>query len=198
MKLYGTVTSPYVRRVRIVAAELGEPVELVDTFTEEGQAALRAASPIWKVPAAELDGTLVLDSHAVVDALIAARGHGTLRPVRADWRWVESNVHHVVDGALDSLINVFYLAKDGVGPDQAPYLAKQRDRAAAALRWVEGALHGAQLTDEPGLGIVEIALITALEWMQFRRTYPVDAHPGLVAFLAAHAERPSVVATRPG
>ncbi len=53
------------------------------------------------MPAAEIDGTLVLDSHAIVDALIAARGHGTLRPVREDRRWDESNVHHVVAGALD-------------------------------------------------------------------------------------------------
>lgn len=141
---------------------------------------------------------MLFDSHSIVDALLERRGRGALRPVAADQRWAESNFHHVVDGALDALINVFYLAKDGVSPDEASYLAKQRDRAAASLRWIEGALRGAYVTEQPTLGVTEIALLTSLEWMQFRHAYPVETHPGLVAFLAAHAERPSVASTRPG
>ena len=50
MKLYGTTTSPFVRRVRVVAAEVGEPVELVNTAPDIGQAQLREVSPIRKVP----------------------------------------------------------------------------------------------------------------------------------------------------
>ena len=41
MKLFGSTTSPFVRRVRVVAAELGEPVDRIDTAAEAGQAALR-------------------------------------------------------------------------------------------------------------------------------------------------------------
>ena len=56
MKLYGTTTSPFVRRVRAVAAEIGEPVELVNTASDAGQAQLREVSPIRKVPVAVIDG----------------------------------------------------------------------------------------------------------------------------------------------
>src|SRR5258705_9543 len=64
MKLYGTAASPFVRRVRVTAAEVGEPVELVNTATEAGHAELRALSPIWKVPVAIVEpavagGTLI-------------------------------------------------------------------------------------------------------------------------------------------
>ena len=62
MKLYGTTTSPFVRRVRIVAAEIGEPVDRIDTATEAGQAALRELSPIRKVPVAIVDGRTLFDS----------------------------------------------------------------------------------------------------------------------------------------
>ena len=54
MTLYGTTTSPYVRRVRVVTLELGLPLTWVDTFTDAGQAALRARSPVWKVPVVEI------------------------------------------------------------------------------------------------------------------------------------------------
>ena len=46
MKLYGTTTSPFVRRVRVAALELGHTFDLVNTAHDDGQAALRAASPI--------------------------------------------------------------------------------------------------------------------------------------------------------
>src|SRR5690606_5704652 len=70
MKLYGTTTSPFVRRVRVVAAEVGEPVERIDTAPEAGQAALREVSPIRKVPVAVIDGRTLFDSHTIIDWLV--------------------------------------------------------------------------------------------------------------------------------
>ena len=49
--LFGTTTSPFVRRVRVVCLEKGLPFTLVPALTDEGQAALRAVSPVWKVRA---------------------------------------------------------------------------------------------------------------------------------------------------
>lgn len=72
IRLYGSFTSPYVRRVRIVAAELGYSYELLETASPEGQARLRERTPIWKVPAAEIDGQLVFDSHTITELLLHA------------------------------------------------------------------------------------------------------------------------------
>ncbi len=46
-------------------------------------------------------------------------------------------------------------------------------------------------------GIAELSLYTALDWMIFRNAVPVAEFPRLMAFRAAHAERPSLVATAP-
>lgn len=76
MKLYGTTTSPFVRRVRVVAAELGEPIDRVDTAPEVGQAALREVSPIRKVPVAVVDdGRALFDSRAIVEWLVGKHGY---------------------------------------------------------------------------------------------------------------------------
>lgn len=196
MKLYGTKTSPYVRRIRILAAELGVPYDWVDTSTEEGQASLRRCSPLWKIPVLEHGGDAVFDSRVIARVLLQNPGAGSLRP----WNQpsvLEENLVTVIDGALDSLINVMYLGRDGIGSDRAAYLTKQRDRAAAAMQWVESHLHGASLLPDGGFGLPEIALISTLDWMRFRDIYDVSVHPGLEAFSEAHAARPSVADTAP-
>ena len=191
IRLFGTVTSPFVRRVRVVAAELGLPIEMVDTATDAGQAELRARSPIWKVPVAEIDGRLVLDSHAITELLLATHGPGPLRAL--DPRDVDArNAIAIVDGALESLINVMYLGRDGVPPERSAYLAKQRERAAAAFAWLEARTWR---VDPPGLA--EIALATTIGWVRFRQTYPIEQHPGLVRCFEELEARPSFAATRP-
>lgn len=191
-RLFGTPTSPYVRRVRVVARELGVAFEFIDAAHDDGQAAMRAVNPLWKVPTAEIDGQPVFDSRVINAALLRAHGPGPLRPVDAD----DLDTHNtitVIDGVLDALINAFYLGRDGVQPEQASYMAKQRARARAGMDWLEG--HLGDPSD--AFDVATIALCTTLEWMRFRGTYAVDDHPGLVAHLGRHAERPSMLATRP-
>ncbi len=195
-ELFGTVTSPYVRRVRIVLHELGIDYRLIDTSTESGQRTLRELNPLWKVPTARLESQLVFDSAAIISELLKRHGHGQLAAYEPD-DLATSALHLVVDGALDALINVFYLEKDGVEASAVPYLGKQKERAASALSWVEARLEGPWLTTKKSFGLPEIALITALDWMRFRHTYPVERYPAFTAFLRCHAERESLKATCP-
>ncbi len=180
MHLHGSHTSPYVRRVRIFAEGLGLPMEMSDAATEAGQAALRAASPLWRVPTLAFpDGTVIWDSQAILVSLARRYGWGPFRPVTDADR--ESNLVLAVNGALDSAVNVFYLRKDGVD---------------AALGWVEAQLRGDGFFDgRPGYA--ELALYTTLGWMSFRNTWPVAAHPKLVAFQARWDAEPGWAATAP-
>jgi glutathione S-transferase len=195
MKLYGTTTSPFVRRVRVVAAEVGEPIDRIDTATDAGQAALREVSPIRKVPVAVVDGRTLYDSHVIIDWLIQTRGFGELAPARDRWR--EHNLMSAVDGALDSVLPLFYLRRDGVAIDGTPYATRQLDRADAIFAWLAGQLAPDRRSFAGGFGLAELAVITALDWMEFRASYPTERASGLAALRAAWAERPALVATRP-
>lgn len=217
--VYGSQTSPYVRRVRVVAHELGLAHELVDTTTDAGQAELRRRSPIWKIPAAELDGEVVFDSRVICERLIERHGAGKLvgqdrldvnrrsndgQPAgppaqRASSRSEVSdmNAMTVVDGALDSLINCFYLGKDGVDSDAVAYLRKQKDRAASAMTWLDAQMKDGWLSARRSFGLPEIALGTAAAWMRFRQTYPIEQHPNVLACLERCEARESFAATRP-
>ena len=80
MRLYGTHTSPFVRRIRILAAELGEPVDWIDTALPEGQEQLLEVSPLAKVPVAVIEGDTVFDSRLILGP--AGRSAGIRPPAR--------------------------------------------------------------------------------------------------------------------
>ena len=187
MKLYGTLTSPYVRRVRVVAAAVGVPFTMIDTKTEDGQAALRGVNPLWKVPTVEIDGQIIVDSRAIVEYLLRTRGHEQFRPVTQHGFILESNITQVVDNALDAAIRRFYLEQDDPNIS-APYLDKEKARVDSAMAWIADRVHGPWVTDEPGFGFAELALYTTLDWMRFRKAYDYSHYQSLVDFMAAHAE----------
>lgn len=205
--LYGTTTSPFVRRVRVVALEKQIPFALVSTNEPDGQARLRALSPVWKVPTARftegpLAGAVIWDSRAIVDAL-TADGWGPLRapPLDLATRLDEENTVNAIDEALLALIRLFYLKKDGF-PADAPMHDKDRARVDNILGWVSGRVREGRFVGAwgagQGFGRAELNLVTALGWMRFRQMADVDRWPALAAFEKAWADRPSLVETRPG
>lgn len=188
MKLYGTTTSPFVRRVRVVAAEVGEAVERIDTASDAGQAALREVSPIRKVPIAIVDGRTIYDSRVIIDWLVTTRGWGGVAPPRDPWH--EQNLLNAIDAAADSVIQMFYLRRDGVAIDGTPYAQRQLDRADAIFAWLAPQLR----TDT--LGLPEISIACILDWMDFRGTYPTERAKA-EHVRAAWRERPSLAQSRP-
>lgn len=194
MKLFGSTTSPFVRRVRVVAAELGEPVDLVNTATDAGQAALREVSPIGKVPVAQISGRTLFDSRVIIDWLTNVHGWGALRPPSDRWR--EANQINAIDAALESAIQVFYLRRDGLDVMSVPFGPRQMDRIATIFEWLTREL--AEGRFGAGLGLPEISLLATLDWMELRDVYPVARHEAAFGALrATYRERPSLAATRP-
>ena len=197
MQLYGTITSPFVRRVRVVAEEVGEPIELVDTATDAGQQQLRAVSPIRKVPVAVLDdGRTLFDSRAIIDWMLLTRGHGDLTPPRDRWR--HGNVVNAIDAAVDGAIQLFYLRRDGVAVDGSVFATRHLERVAAILAWLEAQLGDGGRSFDGGFGVAEISLVAILDWMDFRSAYPTDRFGALQGVRTAWRDRPSLATTRPG
>ena len=79
LALYGTKTSPYVRRVRVVCAELGLDPALHDTSTAAGQEELQRITPLGKVPALLLEG-----NHKAIAAWRAEQAMENTRRKRPD------------------------------------------------------------------------------------------------------------------
>ena len=197
MKLYGTVTSPFVRRVRVVASELSLAVDRVDTATDAGQLLLAKLNPIRKVPAAQIDGRTLFDSRVIIDWLTTTRGWGSLAPPRDHWR--EQNVLNAIDGAADAAISLFYLKRDGVAIEGSPFALRQTDRVASIFAWLSTELCADQSSfrNSGEFGVPELSLICMLDWMDFRAAYPTQTAPALLQLRQTWHSRPSLSASHP-
>jgi glutathione S-transferase len=180
VRLFGTPTSPYTRKIRILTAAAKLEVAMIDTRTDQGAAALAATAPLGKVPVIEADG-LVLPDSALITSWLWSRHAPALRAAGFSLdpsHWDDRITTVIVDGALDAAINRFYLRRDGF--DDHGYVLRQRDRVESALTWLEGRLHF-----ERPVTPARLALGCALDWMVFRDVVDLRRHPPLEAFRAA-------------
>ena len=179
MKLLGTPTSPYTRKIRVLLTSLGRAHEFVDTRTDAGAAALAAAGPLGKVPVLIVDGERdVIPDSSLITTWLWATDSAALRA--AGWSldpldWADRRLQVVVEGALDAAINYRYLRLDGFS--DAGYIAKQRLRVERTLAWVAG-----RVTFALPLGAAALSLGCALDWIVFRNVVDLARWPALTSF----------------
>ena len=89
MKLRYSTTSPFVRKVHVLAIETGQidKIELVKTNTADPNSGLNRNNPLNKVPALELDdGSSLYDSRVICEYL-DAQAKGSFFPPVGPARW---------------------------------------------------------------------------------------------------------------
>ena len=205
MKLIGSLSSPYVRKVRVVLAEkkLDYRLELVDVWQD--RETIAAANPLGKVPCLVLDdGATFVDSRVIVEYLDTLSPVGKLIPSigreRAEVRTWEAIADGVLDAAvLVRLENVF-----------AGRSAEQRSQAWIDRQWGKVWAGLATLSEGLGtkhyfagngihMGLADIAVGCALAWLAFR--FPEQdwsaKYPNLAQLLTRLEARPSFAATQP-
>lgn len=213
LKLYGHDTSPYVRRIRVLLAELGLPFVRDSRSWTVADADVLKLNPALRVPALEApreDGTtqLLLDSRIIAAFLYAQPGRfpstasGAQVPIASSLfletsRWDDENALSILDAAQDSLINLFVLELDGITKAQSPYLQRQYARAESCLRWLDDRLGTCDTFHAGSFGYLDIALSCSLDWMLFRDRYPVQQHANLARAIERQAQRPSLLQTHP-
>jgi glutathione S-transferase len=179
MKLLGTTTSPYTRKVRILLKATKRPHDLLDTRTEPGKTLLAEVAPLAKVPVLVTGGAgLVLPDSSLITSWLWAMDPFAFK--LAGWNldpgdWPDRALQAVVEGALDAAINHRYLRLDGFA--DTGYLAKQHLRAERTLTWLDG-----RVTFQRPLGVAALSLGCGLDWIVFRQVFDLARWPGLAAF----------------
>ena len=115
MQLYGSYTSPYVRHCRIALIESGLDFEFVET----DPAASARLSPAQRVPFM-IDGELQLSDSLAILAHIRGLSGRPLYPSAS-----VLNRLCLATTVLDTAINLFFMARDGVDASVVPYLQRQ-------------------------------------------------------------------------
>src|ERR1700739_4339436 len=109
MKLTYSAASPFARKVRIAAIELGliDQIEFMPTTVVPAQAndEYSKITTLKKLPALILDnGDVILDSYVIVEYLDELAGGGKLIPTSGPDRWKVKSDHSMLQGMLDSML----------------------------------------------------------------------------------------------
>lgn len=107
MKLRYSTTSPYVRKVNVVAMEAGidEKIERIATMAADPASGLNKDNPLNKIPALILeDGSSLYDSAVICEYLDHLYGGGRLHPAAGAQRWKALKRQALADGMLDAAV----------------------------------------------------------------------------------------------
>jgi glutathione S-transferase len=200
VKLRYSPTSPYVRKVMVVALETGldGTLDKIETSVAptKPNADVAKVNPLMKVPALALDnGETLFDSPVICEYLDSLHGGAKMFPAGGPTRWTALRRQALGDGILDAAILTRY---ESIRPDAV----KWSDWMDGQMAKVRHALADAE-ADAPKLGTtVDIGTITigcALGYLDFRFASEGwrAKHPKLAAWYETFAKRPSMAATAP-
>ena len=197
MKLFFSPTSPFVRKVRVCAIELGvaDRLDLVpaNAFAEDG---LRAVNPLSKVPALTLDDGTVLYDSPVLCEYVDHLGGGGLFPAPGPDRWTALRRQALGDGICDAALRQVLENRRAEGDRHDDDIARQALAVAAGLDSLEQ--EAVSLASE-ALTIGEISVACALGYLDLRFSHQDwrIGRPNLTAWFAEVARRPSLSTTQP-
>lgn len=198
MKLQYSPNSPYVRKVVLLALELGldDRIER-DALTlspYEPNPDVTALNPLGKIPVLVTDdGESLFDSIVICEYLAALAGDTQWFPPAGAKRWQALRANAVADGMLEAAQLVRFEASRPEGARYGKWSDAQGGKLDRAFAFLE-----AHLPAQDDIG--GIAVAAALGWLDFR--FPQlqwrDRAPRLAAWLATFEQRESVRSTRHG
>jgi glutathione S-transferase len=205
MKLIGSLSSPYVRKVRVVMAEKKLDYQFVAANPWSPDSAVSASNPLGKVPCLVMEGgEAVFDSRVIVEYLDTLSPVGKLIPSSGRERAEVKTWEALADGVADAGV----LARLEAGGFDG------RSEAERSQAWIDRQLvkiHGGIKAMAQGLGdkafcsgvhfsLSDVAVGCALDWIEFR--FPQIAwraeHANLARLLDKLHLRPSFADSRPG
>ncbi len=199
MKLVGSYTSPYVRKISIVMLEKGITFEFVNDMPYEAQNKVTQYNPLGKVPALVTDdGEVWFDSPIIVQYLELLDIAPALLPREPLASLKIRQIEALADGIMDAgLVSVREQARPPAQQSETELL-RQREKIIRSLDALEKYVADGTLNANE-LNIATIAVACAMSYLNFRRVSPgwcVD-RPNLVKLVETLFQRESFARTEP-
>ena len=200
MKLHGSKTSPYVRKVRIVMIEKRIDADFVEDNVWSADTRVTQHNPLTKVPVLVLDdGTALYDSRVIVEYLDGITPVSRLIPDGGRERALVKRWEALGDGIGDAGIAMFLERKRGQGAQDKDWIARQRGKVDAGSAAAARELGDREYCHGLSLSLGDISLGCSLLWLEFRLP-EIDwraNHPALKKWIARLETMPSFIETKP-
>ena len=201
MKLIGSLSSPYVRKVRIAMAEKKLDYELVLEDVWAPETRIQQSNPLGKVPCLVMeDGGAMFDSRVIVEYLDTLSPVGKLIPPNGRERAEVKCWEALSDGVLDAGVLVRIERTQRPPAQQSPeWIKRQLDKVDAGLKAMSAGLKDTAFCSGNYYTLADVAVGCTLGWLSFR--FPEidwrDSYPNLAKLFDKLSERPSFKDTMP-
>ena len=199
MKLIGSQTSPFVRKIRVILAERRIDCEFVEESAWTADTTVPRYNPLNKVPALQLDdGESIFDSRVIAEYLDAVSGGGLI-PADAKARARVKKLEALGDGIADAGILARLERQRDAARQDPKWIARQLDKVNAGIEALAQALGDRAFLGGKDIDLADIACGCGMLWAEFRmpelgwRT----RHPKLDAWARRLESRASFAGTRP-
>lgn len=198
MRLYGSLTSPYVRKCRVLIAEKALACEFVVADAAAADSPVPALNPLGKVPVlARDDGSPLFDSPVILEYLDSLKPPA-LFAADGEERWRMLWFQALSDGILDATVMRLLETRRPAAQQSAENIKRQEEKIARALAFAEAQIGDSATLMMNRFTAADLCLGVALEYVDFRYARDWRAqHPKLVRWLATVSQRPSFIATAP-
>jgi glutathione S-transferase len=203
MKLLGSTTSPYVRKVRVVMAEKKLDYSFVVEDVWAADTAIFESNPLGKVPCLVMEGAEALfDSRVIVEYLDTLSPVGKLIPTvgreRAEIKTWEALADGLLDAAVLARLEATWAGRTKTQRSQA-WIDRQLEKVNVALKAMSRGLGDKPFCGGIHFSLADVAVGCALGWLDFR--FPqIDwrtDNPNLVRLYDKLLQRPSFAETMP-
>jgi glutathione S-transferase len=172
MKLIGSTSSPYVRKVRVVMAEKKLDYQFVEEDVWGSDTTIMQSNPLGKVPCLVMEGGEALfDSRVIVEYLDTLSPVGKLIPAMGRERAEVKTWEALADGVNDALI-LARLEANWAGRGKAQrsqqWMDRQLSKAHASLKAMSQGLGEKPFCAGIYLSLADIAVGCALGYVDFR------------------------------
>ncbi len=188
MKLYGSTSSPFVRRLRVFLAD--KPYEFVtlNIFEATDREILTRLNPTHKIPMLQ-DGEQVVFDSGVIYRYLAEKF--SIAPLT----WLQENTLTTINAANDSFVELLLCKRSGFNVEEDKLFFKlQRDRVAATLKVLNQKVLAGEFKE---WNYLSISLFCLVDWVMFRELFDLSKLTALVEFRAEHLAKPAVAETDP-
>jgi glutathione S-transferase len=203
MKLLGSKTSPYVRKVRIVMLEKKLDYVFVPEDVWSEQTTITETNPLGKVPCLIMEaGEALFDSRVIVEYLDTLSPVGKLIPAvgreRAEVKTWEALADGVLDAAILARLEATWVGRSPAERSQ-DWIDRQLGKIYTSLKAMSKGLGDKPYCAGIHLSLADVAVGCALSYLDFR--FPqIDwrsDYPNLQKLLDKLMLRPSFAETRP-
>jgi glutathione S-transferase len=169
MKLIGSKTSPFVRKVRIVLAEKRIECNFVLVDVSAPDSPVPDHNPLGKIPVLVTDdGNPIYDSSVIVEYLDAVSPVGRLIPESGRARSLVKRWEALADGILDAAVLMFQESRRPADKQSREWVEKQALKVERALRSASQDLAERHWCAGDSYSLADIALGCALGYLDFR------------------------------